>query len=304
LLVALCDHAPKVDRVTGAVDHWRAVTAAQSYREHVDRLIGELAGSPHIDSAAVGEALDAWIRLPDAAVVVDRTPGGAARIARQAAEEFSGFSASAASNASDPLASLRIALLQQIDLAWWADVPDLADAVAVARSAELVDLTAVRARGGVRFGFGVASDRLARRVRDAAVQRLLPRREPRGPGLPFPAARPEVVAVLNDVADTVARQAPAGTPPIWVTSTVRSVEHQRRLRHLGFTALLPSVHCRGWAADVEVSWYERFGAAGLLRDVLIDFQKQGLLNVIDEGRAWHLCLSPSAAEAYGARGIA
>jgi hypothetical protein len=290
--------------VTGAVDHWRAVTAAQSYREHVDRLIIELGRSRLLDAAALGDALDAWIRLPDAAVIVDRTPGGAARIARQAAEEFSGFAASEASNASDPLASLRIALLQQIDLAWWTDVPDLVDAAAIDASTELVDLVEARARGEVRFGFGVASDALSRRVRDYAVQRLLPEREPRGPGLPFAAARPEMVALLNDITDAVARRAPDGTPAIWVTSIVRSVEHQRHLRRLGFTALLPSVHCRGWAADVEIAWFDRFGAADVLRDVLIDFQQQGQLNVIDEGRAWHLCLSPSAADGYRTRGAA
>ncbi len=282
--------------MTGAVDHWRAVTAAQTYRDHVDRLIAELDAHGAVDSDVVGEALQAWIRRPDAAAVVDRTPGGAARIARQAAEEFSGFSASEASNAAHPLASLRIALLQQIDLAWWAATPDLTDAADVRASPELVDLVAARGRGEVRFGFGVASDRLPRRVRDYAVQRALPRREPRGPGLPFAVARPELVSVLNDIADTVAANAPVGTPRIWVTSIVRSIEHQRRLRRLGFTALLPSAHCRGWAADVEVAWFDRFGAADALREVLIDYQKQGTLNVIDEGRAWHLCLSPTAAE--------
>ena len=81
---------------------------------------------------------------------------------------------------------------------------------------------------------------------------------------------------------------------------MRSVHHQGRLRDLGFTALLPSAHCRGWAADVEMTWFERFGANGALRDVLLDYQASGVLNVIDEGRAWHLCLAPHAVARYAA----
>ena len=284
--------------MTGPVDHWQAVTAAQAYRDHVDRLITDLGSVRRLDATSVDAALDTWIRESDAAEVIGRTPGGAAHIARQAAREFSGFRVSEASNASHPLASLRIALLQQIDLAWWPATPDLVSDADVRADTELVDLPRARARGEVRFGFGVASDRLRRRGRDYAVQRVLPRREPRGAGLAFAAARGEIIAVLNEIADTVAALSPARTPRIWVTSTVRSVEHQCRLRRLGFTALVPSAHCRGWAADVEVEWFERFGAADALRDVLVGYQKQGTLNVIDEGRAWHLCLSPSAAPFY------
>jgi hypothetical protein len=107
-----------------------------------------------------------------------------------------------------------------------------------------------------------------------------------------------MVAVLNEVADRVALLAPPTAPAIWVNSIVRSVAHQRRLQQLGFTALLPSAHCRGWAADIELAWFDRFQAAAALRDVLFDYQASGELNVIDEGRAWHLCLAPHARDRY------
>jgi hypothetical protein len=107
-----------------------------------------------------------------------------------------------------------------------------------------------------------------------------------------------MVAVLNEVADRVALLAPPAAPPIWVNSIVRSVAHQRRLQQLGFTALLPSAHCCGWAADIELAWFDRFQAAAALRDVLFDYQASGVLNVIDEGRAWHLCLAPHARDRY------
>jgi hypothetical protein len=111
-----------------------------------------------------------------------------------------------------------------------------------------------------------------------------------------------MLGVLNEVAAATRAAAPAGTPPIRVTSVTRTVEHQQRLRSLGFSALLPSAHCRGWAADIEVAWFERFGAAGALRGVLLDHLDRGVLNVIDEGRAWHVCLNPAEVERFDALG--
>jgi hypothetical protein len=77
------------------------------------------------------------------------------------------------------------------------------------------------------------------------------------------------------------------------------VEHQRRLRALGYTALLPSSHCVGYAADVEMTWFRRFGAHRALQEVLLDWQRSGDVNVIDEGQAWHVCLRPGVS--YGSR---
>ena len=43
-----------------------------------------------------------------------------------------------------------------------------------------------------------------------------------------------------------------------------------------------------------MAWFGRFGAAGALATVLLELQQRGLVNVIDEGQAWHVCLSPGA----------
>ena len=273
-------------------------SAAEIYRDHIESLLGELGAGD------LARELDEWLRRPEVLRIVDGVPGGADRVFTQVIREYSRFEPSAASNASSAVTLVRILLLQQIDLAWWGHSRDFEDAAAVAASAELLDLRWLRANGGVRFGFGIGSDRLVRRARDYAVQRVLPAREPRGPGLPFRRARPEVVAVLNEISDRVAILAPPSTPRIWVNSIVRSVDHQTHLRSLGFTAVLPSAHCRGWAADIEMAWFERFGATGALREVILGYLSSGLLNVIDEGRAWHLCLSPQAAVKYGASGYA
>ena len=176
--------------------------------------------------------------------------------------------------------------------------PPYADEAAVEDAPDLVSLPRLDKAGALRFRFAVQPEGLVGRGRDAALRRLTPRRRPQVSGMKFLAARPEIVAVLNEVADLLRKEAPTGTPPLWVNSIVRSVEHQQHLSELGYSALLPSSHCLGWGADVEMTWYETFGAAESLRGILTDYRDRGVLNVIGEGQAWHLCLNPEHVAAY------
>jgi hypothetical protein len=77
---------------------------------------------------------------------------------------------------------------------------------------------------------------------------------------------------------------------------VRSVEHQYRLRSLGYSAVLPSSHCAGYACDLEIGWFRQFDPDNLLSRLLVERQEAGQLNVIDEGQAWHLCVNPFACD--------
>ena len=81
-----------------------------------------------------------------------------------------------------------------------------------------------------------------------------------------------------------------------MNSIVRSVEHQRRLRSLGYAAVLPSSHCVGYAFDLEMHWFRRFDQENLLARLLLERQEAGQLNVIDEGQVWHLCVNPLACD--------
>jgi hypothetical protein len=114
--------------------------------------------------------------------------------------------------------------------------------------------------------------------------------------LRFTRSRPVVVAVVNQIAREFAAALPARTPRPWVTSMVRSVEHQYRLRSLGYSAVLPSSHCAGYACDLEIGWFRQFDPDNLLPRLLVERQEAGQLNVIDEGQAWHLCVNPFACD--------
>ncbi len=224
--------------------------------------------------------------------------GGEDRLINQSCSEFERFGPSQASNATSPAGIVRILLLQNLDLLWWDDEEDFLTDEAVHSNTQLIDLQIARRKGVVRFGFGIAPQSILGRGRDFVVQRLFPKRQPSGPGLSFTHVRPEMLALLNEVADAVAAKAPAGTPRIWVTSITRSVSYQDHLRALGFSALLPSAHCRGWAADIEVAWFEQYGATDALTSTLLEYLDAGILNVIDEGRAWHICLNPDVVDVY------
>ncbi|HET7013137.1 MAG TPA: hypothetical protein VFI65_04465, partial [Streptosporangiaceae bacterium] len=183
-------------------------------------------------------------------------------------------------------------MLAQIDSLWWGRYRGYQTDEDVLESADLVDLDELSGQGQLRFRYRHQVDSLIGRAARSAERRTLPGRSPRTAGLWLARTRPQAVAWLNQLADEFAQIAPPGTPPLWVTSLARSVDHQQHLKDLGYMALLPSAHCVGYAADIEMAWYRRFHAHRRLRGLLLDRQRANEVNVIDEGQAWHICLRP------------
>ncbi len=145
----------------------------------------------------------------------------------------------------------------------------------------------------LQFQYRAQPAGLPGRARDWAQRQALPAARPRTAGLRFTRSRPAVVAVVNQMATELAAALPQA-PRLWVTSMVRSVEHQLRLRSLGYAAVLPSSHCVGYACDLEMRWFRQYDQNNLLARLLFERQEAGQLNVIDEGQAWHLCINPLA----------
>ena len=197
---------------------------------------------------------------------------------------------------------IRTLLLSQVDVVWWGRTEPYRTDSDLLCSGELVDLEEPRRTGRLAFRYRMQPSGLAGRLGHAAQRRLLPGRRPHPAGMRFGRTRPAVMTLLNQVADRFAAAAPGGTPRLWVTSLARSVSHQIRLAALGYPAMLPSAHCVGYAADLEMSWYRRFGADRALAGVLLDLRAAGQVNVIDEGQVWHICLHPDAAARLTAAG--
>jgi len=49
--------------------------------------------------------------------------------------------------------------------------------------------------------------------------------------------------------------------------------------------------------DAFETLFRQFQADGVLQRLLLDRQRGGEINVIDEGQAWHLCVCPGAGRA-------
>ncbi|KKJ94211.1 hypothetical protein [Micromonospora sp. HK10] len=266
-----------------------------AYRAAVAELlveVGALAGAPSTTARQV--LLDQRLREPAIAAVLDATPQGYVGARETLLLEMARYQPNARSSAQDLTALVRIYLLSRIDVMWWRDTPTLLTDSQVDTSTDLVDLEWLRRRGLLAFRYQEQPVGVVGRGLRAVGRRLRPGATPRTAGLRFRRARREIVALLNDIGRQFALACPPGTPPLWVTSLARSAEHQYRLRRLGYAAMVPSGHCLGWAADVEVAWYQRFGARDTLTGLLLARQEAGEINVVDEGQAWHICLAPDA----------
>ena len=271
-----------------------------AYRAAVADLVasferGDVAGNPRLAARVLSRRL----ADPDIAAVVEHTPQGSAGALDRLLLEIRGYRPSGRSSATSLTALLRISLLAQIDALWWGRQEPYPTDAAVLGADDLLDLDVLRQGGLLRFRYRHQASSLVARAGRSVERRALPGRTPMTAGLWLARSRPAAVALLNHIAAQFAQTAPRGTPPLWVTSLARSVEHQRRLRALGYAALLPSAHCVGYAADLEMTWFRRFGADRALQEVLLDWQQSGDVNVIDEGQAWHVCLRPGVS--YGSR---
>lgn len=280
--------------------------SVSAYHSEVDDAVAAMNASLTAgdDSGTAVKRLDAELQGPAARQVVDRLPDGRDDLMSAARQELDDPKLRLPSNAQSRAGLVRILLLHQIDLTWWSHVTPYADQTSVDHAGELLSLTRLQKAGELEFRFAVQPEGWLGRGRDYALRRAAPKRRPRVSGMKFLAARPEIVVLLNEIATMFAADAPDGTPPLWVNSIVRSIEHQKHLSSLGYSALLPSSHCLGYGADVEMAWFRSFGAAGVLGDILFDYRDRDVLNVIDEGQAWHLCLSPDHVSDYADRAVA
>lgn len=265
--------------------------AIGAYRDAVDDLMIELAAHGSTgDVHKITRILTERLAEHEFADLFAATPDGVEATQRMVMAEAEAFRPNSRSSAVDRAALIRIYLLAQIDAIWWGHSRPYATDLDVEAAADLVAIEAMR----VEFRYRRQADTLPVRAWRAAERRLAPGRRPHTAGLRFTQARPAVVELINQLAVEFRSLAPRGTPPLWVNSMTRSVGHQHRLRALGYAAILPSSHCTGYGVDIEMNWYRRYGAHGVLQRLLLGHRDAGRLNLIDEGQAWHICVSPSA----------
>ena len=276
----------------------RRLSDVARYREAVADVLAELtAGDPRPSVAAAERLLGRRLAEPEFATVLSVTPSGTEAATQRMLRDIRSHRQLSVNSAGDLAAMVRITLLTQIDVLWWGHVPAYKSDADVLADTDLLHLDGLRHGGMLTFNYRRQATNVIARAARLAERAAAPSRAPAAAGLRLACARAELVVLLNRIADDFARLSPPGTPPLWVTSLTRSVAYQRHLRTLGYVALLPSAHCAGYAADVEMTWYRNFGADHILQAVLLGHQRDGDVNVIDEGQAWHLCARPGAGRA-------
>jgi hypothetical protein len=263
-----------------------------TYRAAVDDLIRHIdAGPRRRDPAEVESLVCERLTRSEFAQLLAATPSGTDQVIRMVIAEIREFLLGKDRSAADLADLTRVCLLAQIDTLWWGAVPAYHRDAEVEQCADLVDIAGTP----IAFRYRLQTDAFARRLVRAAGRRIAPSRIPDPVGLRFARTRPEVVELLNQLSAEFGRKAPAGTPPLWVTSLARSVQHQLRLRSLGYAAMLPSSHCTGYGTDIAMSWYGRYGADRVLSQLLLERREAGQINVISGEQTWHVCLSPHGA---------
>jgi hypothetical protein len=269
-----------------------------AYRAAVSGILAELTETRrYVTVESTGRLLTRRLREPAFASVLAAVPHGPEAAVRSVLREIRSYRHGARNSAASLLTMVRIALLAQIDVLWWGHLPEYQTDADVFGASELLQLEPLRRDDMLLFRYRMQPTTLLGRAARSAERRAVPERAPRTAGLRFPCGRAELVVVLNQIAAEFTAAAPPGTPRMWVTSLTRSVSHQRRLRALGYSALLPSAHCVGYAADLEMAWFRQFGADRILRALLVERQDAGEINVIDEGQAWHVCVRPGSGRA-------
>jgi hypothetical protein len=267
------------------------------YRMAVDDLVKETSRHPRPSDLLIAEGLVARrLRQPEFTAVFSHLDGGVDVVAARLIHQIRNYQPGMRSSASDLPTYVRISLLSLIDSVWWRGTAPFISDADVLCSTELVDLRPLRSAKMLQFRYRTQPTGLPGRALDWAQRQALPAIRPRTAGLRFTRSRPVVVAVVNQIARELAAALPPRTPRLWVTSMVRSVQHQHHLRSLGYAAVLPSSHCVGYACDLEMRWFRRFDRDNLLARLLLERQGSGQLNVIDEGQAWHLCVNPLACD--------
>ena len=274
----------------------RAEPDVGSYRAAVADLTAEIAADGGRRPPAE-TVLRRRLGQPEILDVLARTPAGADAAGEALLADLRRFVPNPRSSATDLAAMVRVFLLSQIDAMWWARTEPFGTDDDLRGGVELVELGELGRAGRLAFDYRRQPATLGGRAAAAAARRLAPERTPRTAGLRLALGRPETVALLNQCATEFAKNAPTGTRRLWVNSLTRSVAQQTHLRSLGYAAVLPSAHCSGFAADVEMAWFRRRGADVALQQVLLGRLEDGDINLIDEGQAWHVCVSPRAVDA-------
>ena len=199
---------------------------------------------------------------------------------------------------------LTILLEQSIEAYWYAGFPKYNCDHDVYKDKELYNFGRFRADVEVKFMYVQYYRHIGMRVPNAL--RLRYRRLVNHPGrytqgLTTVKCKKSMLGLINQLCEDVTYDLGSSKPlKILVNSLLRTVEYQCSLAQLGYIAPRSSSHVVGYGVDLERVWYKQYHtqAYTAIQHRLDHLVRQNIINAIDEGTHWHVCLNPEYIQRY------
>lgn len=125
-------------------------------------------------------------------------------------------------------------------------------------------------------------------------------------GLTTTRCKKAMLGLINQISEDIVSEIRSEKPfKVLINSILRTVKYQNSLAKLGYVAPRHSGHLAGYAVDMEKQWYEEHNkqAHAAMRKILHDLFDKGVINLIEEGTHWHLCLNPDHIPHYDAQAL-
>jgi hypothetical protein len=201
---------------------------------------------------------------------------------------------------------VQVLLGQAVDFYWYADFPHYQTDHDVKTDGTLYSFGKRDANFDVKFTYVQYFRHILMRVPNSL--RLRYRRFVNHPGrytqgLTTTRCKRAVAGLINQLSEDVANETGPQRPfKLMVNSVLRTVAYQDALARIGYVAPRHSAHLAGYAVDVEKLWYEKHDERvhqAIVRLTGDLFEKE-VINLIEEGTHWHICLNPDHIPFYEA----
>ncbi|NJL88986.1 MAG: hypothetical protein HC916_03645 [Coleofasciculaceae cyanobacterium SM2_1_6] len=197
---------------------------------------------------------------------------------------------------------INVLLKHQLEYLWYQDFPVYADPTAVAMDSQLLNLRSSQHKYQIKFGFTVLREDIFHKFINPLKRkfRIITNHPAQGTvGMKITKCKPEMLALLNEITQQ-STQNKSHPHRLQINSILRTVDHQKHLASLGYWAPPTSSHTTGYAADIEQLWYWQKDPILFkqIQLVLNRYYQEGIINLIDEGKVWHICLNPQFRELY------
>ena len=201
---------------------------------------------------------------------------------------------------------MQVLLGQAVDFYWYAGWPRYRTAQDVKDDKNLYSFGRFRSDFDVRFAYVQYYGHVLMRVPNSLrlrYRRLINHPGKYTQGLTTTRCSKAMAGFINQLSEETARLNGADDSfRVLINSVLRTVEYQNSLAKIGYVAPRHSAHLAGYAVDIEQQWFKEHDkrAHKVIESLLDDLYDRRVINLIQEGTHWHVCLNPDHIAHYEA----